>query len=246
MNFGEIIGHSFIKESLIDTVKSGKVSHAYIFNGNEGIGKKSLAITFARAILCDNFSSDMCEECNSCRLSVNNVHPDLKVVDYTIGEDGKQKASISVEAIRQFKQEVYLRPFYKDRKIYILENAEKMTTEAQNAMLKIFEEPPAYITIILICNGLSKILTTIKSRAVIYNFSGLKPKELEMYFDKYYNNSDNKDIYSRISDGSISKMIDLITKEESLPFRKSVLDAFNSIVVKHETTSINSLFDIFM
>lgn len=246
MNFKEIIGHDFIKSGLIDTIKSKKISHAYIFDGSEGIGKLKCAKIFASGILCEDFSSDLCGVCNTCRLTKGDVHPDLKVLDLSIGEDGKQRASISVESIRQFKKEVYLKPFYNGRKIYILENAEKMTVEAQNAMLKIFEEPPSYITIILITNGLSKILTTIKSRAVIYKFSNLNPKELENYLNKYYNNIDNKNVYANISGGSISKMIELISDEESLKFRDKVLDAFFELINNSNKTAVNALFDIFM
>lgn len=246
MNFNEIIGHDFIKTSLIDTVRSKKISHAYIFDGAEGIGKLKCAKIFARAILCDDFTYDVCEHCNDCNLTKNDVHPDLKILDLTIGEDGKQKASISVESIRQLKKEVYLRPFYDKRKIYILENAEKMTVEAQNAMLKIFEEPPEYITIILVCNGLSKILSTIKSRAVIFKFPNLKPKELEMYLNKYYNDIENKNIYANISDGSISKMIELLSDEDSLKFRGDVLFAYLKLIKEHCLVSTNDLFDIFM
>ncbi|MBE7028927.1 MAG: hypothetical protein IKZ35_00740 [Clostridia bacterium] len=246
MNFSSIIGHDFIKSSLKDTLNTKKISHAYIFDGAEGIGKERCAKIFARGILCDNFNIDLCEECNNCRLTINDVHPDLKVIDFTIGEDGKQRASISVEAIRQFKKEVYLRPFYGERKIYILKNAEKMTVEAQNAMLKIFEEPPEYITIILITNGLSKILSTIKSRAVIFNFPTLGAKELEKYLNIYYNDIEDKEIYAHISDGSISKMIQLISDEDSLLFRESVLSAFIKIIRSNDSSSYNDLFDIFM
>jgi len=246
MFFNEIIGHGSIVENLINTVNGGKVSHAYIFDGADGIGKEKTAKIFAQAILCEKFESEICGDCKACHLSFNDSHPDLKILDLTIGEDGKQKASISVEAIRQLKKDVYLKPFFSDRKIYIIKNAEKMTVEAQNAMLKIFEEPPAYITIILICNGLSKILSTIKSRAVIYKFPSLKPKELEKYLNKYYNDMDNKNIYASISGGSVGKMLELISDEESLNYRKEVLSATLKLIKNSSPTSFNDLFDIFM
>ena len=196
--------------------------------------------------MCENFGGEICGECRCCHLTFNSSHPDLKVLDLTIGDDGKQKASISVEAIRELKKDVYLRPFFSKRKIYILENAEKMTVEAQNAMLKIFEEPPSYVTIILICNGLSKILSTIKSRAVTYKFPNLKPKELENYLNTYYNGVENKSIYANISDGSIGKMLSMILDEESLSYRSGILTAFLKIVKNAVSVSINDLFDIFM
>ena len=246
MNFNEIIGHDSIKKNLADTIKSGKSGHAYIFDGPSGVGKKKTAIAFARGILCENYKDDLCGECNSCRLTKNLVHPDLKILDLTIDEDGKQKASISVEAIRNFKQDVYLKPFYGGRKIYILENAEKMTTEAQNAMLKIFEEPPSYITIILICDGLTRILSTIRSRAVIYKFPALRPNELEVYLDKHLSETENKKIYSNISGGSISKMIELVSDGESLEFRKRILRGFVKLLKISDRASISNLFGSFM
>lgn len=246
MFFNEIIGHGSITENLINTVSSGKVSHAYIFDGADGIGKKKTAKIFAQAILCEKFENEICGDCKACHLSFNDSHPDLKILDLTIGDDGKQKASISVEAIRQLKKDVYLKPFFAEKKIYIIENAEKMTAEAQNAMLKIFEEPPSYITIILICNGLSKILSTIKSRAVIYKFPSLKPKELEKYLNKYYNDMDNKNIYASISGGSVGKMLELISDEDSLNYRKEILSATLKLIKNEASTSFNDLFDIFM
>lgn len=246
MYFKEVIGHKAIVQNLINTVSSGKISHAYIFDGADGIGKEKTAKIFAEAILCENFKDELCGECRCCHLTFNNSHPDLKVLDLTIGEDGKQKASISVEAIRELKKDIYLKPFFSKRKIYILENAEKMTVEAQNAMLKIFEEPPSYVTIILICNGLTKILSTIKSRAVTYKFPNLKPKELENYLNTYYNDIENKNIYANISDGSIGKMISLISDEDSLNYRKEILTAFLKIVKRSVAVSINDMFDIFM
>lgn len=246
MNFNEIIGHDRIKKNLSDTVKTKKISHAYIFDGPSGIGKEKTAVAFARGILCESYSENICGECNSCRLTKNLVHPDLKILDLTVDEDGKQKASISVEAIRSFKQEVYLKPFYGGRKIYILKNVEKMTTEAQNALLKVFEEPPSYITIILICDGLTRILSTIRSRAVIYKFPALKPSELESYLDKYMKDTENKKVYSSISGGSISKMIDLISDEESLEFRKKVLEGYTKLIKDSSRASVSNLFGSFM
>lgn len=246
MFFNEIIGHGFIKENLISTVQTGKISHAYIFDGAEGIGKEKTAKIFAQSILCENFKDDVCGDCNACHLTFNDSHPDLKVLDLTIGDDGKQKASISVDAVRQLKKDVYLKPFFSKRKIYIIESAEKMTVEAQNALLKIFEEPPSYITLILICNGLSKILPTIKSRAVIYKFPSLKPKELEKYLDKYYNDKDNKKIYANISGGSVSKMIELISDDDSLNYRREIISSFVKLIKDNSETCFNRLFKIFM
>ena len=207
MYFSDIIGHEKVIANLINLVKTGKVGHAYIFTGAEGTGKLKTAKAFASALMCEQFDGDSCGVCKNCHLTFGNAHPDVKVVDYSMESDGKVKASISVDAVREFKTDVYLKPFYSGRKVYILDNADKLTVEAQNALLKIFEEPPEYTTVILICHNISKILSTILSRAVLVKFPALKPEELEIYLEKYYNNTDNKKIHSRISNGSILSMI---------------------------------------
>ena len=112
MYFSDIIGHSRNIENLINLVKLNKAGHAYIFSGPEGVGKMKAALAFATALMCESFESDSCGNCKDCRLSFGNAHPDLKIKDYTIGSDGKTKASISVESVRELKTDVYLKPFY--------------------------------------------------------------------------------------------------------------------------------------
>lgn len=246
MYFRDVIGHENIIENLITISKSKNISHAYIFDGEEGIGKSTVAEIFAQAILCQDFQYDNCGQCKNCRLTFNKSHPDVKIYDFTVGEDGKERASISVESVRQFKKEIYLKPFFADRKIYILENADKMTVEAQNAMLKIFEEPPSYITIILITNGISKILSTIKSRAVIIKFPSLKSKELEKYLEINSKETENKKVYASISGGSIKRMLELIDDEDSLILRKEVIDGIKELIENNNSVSYNKIYMTFM
>lgn len=246
MYFKDVIGHKNIIENLITIAKSKNVSHAYIFDGEEGIGKSTVAEIFAQAILCQDFCEDNCGHCKSCRLTFNKSHPDVKIYDFTVGEDGKERASISVESVRQFKKEIYLKPFFADRKIYILENADKMTVEAQNAMLKIFEEPPSYITIILITNGISKILSTIKSRAVIIKFPSLKSSELEKYLEKNIAETENKKVYASISGGSIKRMLELIDDENSLILRREVIEGIKELIESSSPVSYNTIYNTFM
>lgn len=246
MYFSDIIGHSRNIENLINLVKLNKAGHAYIFTGPEGVGKMKAAQAFASALMCESFNGDSCGKCRNCRLTFGNAHPDLKIKDYTVGADGKVKASISVDTVRELKTDVYLKPFYNNRKIYILDNADKLTKEAQNAILKIFEEPPSYITIILICHNISKILPTIISRAVLVNFSSLKPEELEIYLNKYYNDLESKSVYSRIANGSVSEMIKIINDETSLAFRNNVIDNAVNMFLTPMNTSFNGLYSLFL
>ena len=245
MYFSEIIGHKDIVKNLINVISKGQISHAYLFEGREGVGRFRTAKTFAQGILCEDFQGDCCGKCKPCRLTFHDTHPDLIVKDFTIGEDGKERASISVDAIRQFKKEVYLKPFFANRKIYILEQGEKMTTEAQNALLKIFEDPPHYVTIIILCNGLSKLLPTVQSRGVIVKFSELQPKELEIYLKKAYNEISEKELYASISGGSIAKMLQWIQDEEGLTYRKKVLEGAAELLESPRSVSINPLLFVF-
>lgn len=245
MYFKDIIGHEKIVENLISLTSSGKAGHAYIFSGPEGVGKKRTASAFASALLCSDFKEDSCGKCKNCHLTFGNAHPDFKIVDYSADKDGKTRASIPVDAMREFKNEVYLKPFLSERKIYILENCEKLTVEAQNALLKIFEEPPTYVTVILICNNLSKILSTIISRAVLINFSYLSSENVEIFLEKYYNETENKKIHARICGGSISRLIANIENPESLNFRNKVLDAFSELCLSTRPTAVNSLLSVF-
>ncbi len=246
MYFSDIIGHNRNIENLINFIKLNKAGHAYIFTGPEGVGKMKTALAFASALMCDDFQGDSCGKCKNCRLTFGSAHPDLKVADYSVDSDGKVKASISVDAVRELKTDIYLKPFYAKRKIYILDNADKLTTEAQNALLKVFEEPPEYATVILICHNISKILSTIISRAVLVKFSSLKPEELEIYFDKYYNDKENKPVHSRIANGRVSEMIKNIDDENSLVFRNSVIDNAIDLFLTPANTSINGLYSLFM
>jgi len=246
MYFADVIGHKTVKNNLINLVKTDKAGHAYIFTGPKGIGKYKTALSFASALLCDEFENDSCGKCKNCNLSFGGAHPDLKAEDYSKDADGKEKASISVEAIRGFKTDVYLKPFYSKRKIYILDNADKLTVEAQNALLKIFEEPPSYTTVILICHNISKILPTIISRAVLIKFSALTPGELEIYLNKYYNETANKDIHARIANGSIASMIKNIEDETAIDFRNSVLQGASELFISTQPTAFNTLFSVFM
>ena len=246
MFFNDITGNKKIINALKTVIVNGKISHAYIFSGIDGIGKTTVAKAFAMGIMCENFTDDCCGECKSCHLIKSGSHPDINVLDLTVDEDGTKKATIGVEAIRGIKKDVYLKPFYGKRKIYILENAELMTVEAQNSLLKVFEEPPEYAVIILICSNINKILSTIISRAVNYSFDSLKPEEVAEFIAKNYSNYANKNVISQICGGSIKKAVELIEDEAGLELRKKVLTAFCNLLSGTSDTAINPLAEIFM
>ena len=138
--FNNILGNEKIKDVLINAVKLNKVSHSYLFIGPDGIGKKLIAKEFAKMILCTS-ENKYCNNCKSCIEFDTNNNPDFRIIE----PDGN---SLKIEQIREFQNKVSEKPIISDRKVYIINNSDKMTQEAQNCLLKTLEEPPEFVTII--------------------------------------------------------------------------------------------------
>lgn len=165
-----IIGHKKNRDKLTNIVDSGKIGHAYLFVGKSGIGKKLVAIEFAKKIMCLNSCyGNFCNECEACKTFQNNA-------DFIMVEP--EKNLIKVDSIRSFEKEIYLKPTISGRKCFIINDADFMNESAQNALLKILEEPPEYATILLIATKKERLLSTIKSRVVTLNFDSLTKEEL--------------------------------------------------------------------
>lgn len=184
MAFESIIGNKEVKEFLENSIISQTVPHALMFVGKEGIGKKLIAMEYAKMLLCEKKEPLPCAECKSCKMFTNNNHPDFNIIN----PDGN---SIKIEQIRQIIEKVYEKPVQSDKKIYIINDAEKMTVESNNCLLKVLEEPPEYIVIILIVSNLNMILDTIKSRCNKVLFKEIPNSELEQFFKENENNTSN-------------------------------------------------------
>ena len=203
MNFDEIIGNENVKNNLEITCKNNKIAHSYIFLGIEGIGKKLIAKEFAKKILCLNEKKG-CNICKSCIEFEGENHPDFKI----ISPDGK---NIKIDQIREFQAKIYEKPVISSQKVYIINNADLMTKEAQNCLLKTLEEPPSYVVIILIVSNENKLLNTIKSRCIKITFSSLKNEELKKFLKD--ENIDNKII--KRANGSIKRLIHIKENKET-------------------------------
>ena len=161
LGFNDILGHEQIKEHFRNAVQTGKVSHAYILSGEAGMGRKSLANAFALSLLCEKGMEEPCMQCHACKQVLSGNHPDLIYVTH------EKPASIGVDDIReQINDTIQVRPYSSYYKIYIVDEAEKMTVQAQNALLKTIEEPPAYAVILLLTTNQDAFLPTILSRCV--------------------------------------------------------------------------------
>lgn len=181
LSFDNVIGNDKNKIFLNKIVKSDNTVHSYMFEGIEGIGKSIFARDFAKMLLCMGDSKTDCRTCKSCIEFENNNNPDF----IQIKPDGKV---IKIEQIRQMQEKILEKPIVSDKKVYIIDDADLMTKEAQNCLLKTLEEPPKFAVIILVLSNDSKILNTIKSRCMRIFFEKLKNEELNKYavenFDK--------------------------------------------------------------
>lgn len=179
-SFSEIVGHEQIKEHMQAAIRDKKPFHAYLFQGEEGVGKEALARTFAAGLQCQSESADKpCKECVSCRQMESGNQPDVIWVT-------REKASLGVDEIReQLCNTMDIKPFSSPYKIYLVPEAEKMTEAAQNALLKTIEEPPEYGIVILMTSNISALLPTIQSRCLTMEFRPLSTVVVESYVKEH-------------------------------------------------------------
>lgn len=190
--FEKIIGNNETKNYLQNTIKSKKIANSYMFIGNKGIGKKLFAREYAKNIMCLE-NGECNNKCSSCIKINANSNPDYYEL---IPENQK----IKIDNIRQIQEKIAEKPIISNKKIYVIDDADLMTEESQNCLLKTLEEPPEYAIIILIVSNESKILPTIKSRCIKINFNKLNKSELKQYLPTASN-----DIIELL-DGSLEKV----------------------------------------
>ena len=204
--FENIIGNKKNKEILEKAIEINKTSHSYIFCGTEGIGKKLIAKELAKKILCLKEKANDCD-CKSCIEFDSDNNPDFQLIESV---DGK----IKIEQIRQMQRKVAEKPIISNNKVYIIDNADTMTTEAQNCLLKTLEEPPEYITIILICTNEGNLLSTIKSRCTRMQFEPIKDEELKEYIKTKLPEEQISENIIELAQGSIEKAIKLNERKD--------------------------------
>lgn len=208
--FQDILGHDTIKQHFQKAIELHKVSHAYILAGEAGMGRKSLAHAFALNLLCERGKSQPCMNCHACKQVLSGNHPDLIHVTH------EKPASIGVDDIReQINDTIMIRPYSSYYKIYIVDEAEKMTIQAQNALLKTIEEPPSYAVIILLTTNGDLFLPTILSRCVQLKLKPLQDSVIKKYLEEALGISENEaQLYAAFARGNLGKAIKLCDSEE--------------------------------
>jgi DNA polymerase-3 subunit delta' len=174
--FADVLGHEQTITHLKHAIQFHKVSHAYIINGEKGSGKKLLAGIFAQTLQCKKGGLEPCMECQSCKQSISQNQPDIIRITH------EKPGTISVEDIRQqLNGDILIKPYSSLYKIYIIDEAEKLTIQAQNALLKTIEEPPIYAVILLLTTNVGMLLPTIQSRCVTLHLKPVSSALIEKY-----------------------------------------------------------------
>ena len=219
MNFNNIIGNENVKNLLNNSIKSNNLVHSYMFVGPNGIGKSIFAKELAKILLCTNNTSP-CNSCSSCVKFESNNHPDFMIID---ADDGK---SIKIGQVRLLQEKIAEKPIISDHKVYIINNSDLMTVEAQNCLLKTLEEPPEYATIILVLSNENKMLNTIKSRCTKIVFQKLTNENLKEYAN-LHSIALNTNLLSACN-GSIANLINLKDNIETYEALDVILENFSN------------------
>ncbi len=222
----DIIGQSQLTDNLKNAVKHNKISHAYLISGEKLSGKKMLADIFARALQCEADGGDKpCNCCRSCRQSINGNNPDIIYV-------GNDKANvISVDNVRQqINGDIMIKPYSSRRKIYIVDEAEKMNVKAQNALLKTLEEPPEYAVIMLLVARAEAMLPTILSRCVALNIKPVSDEAIKNYLmDKVRVPDYRAGICASFARGNLGRAVQLASNEDFDNMKSEVLDIMKKV-----------------
>jgi DNA polymerase-3 subunit delta' len=240
--FNDIIGHKEIIRHLKNAIETGKVSHSYIFTGETGSGKKLLAGTFAMTLQCEAGRTDPCEQCDSCKKAIGKNHPDIITVSH------EKQNTISIDEIRdQVIHDVDIKPYCSPYKIYIIPEAELLTLQAQNSLLKTIEEPPEYAVIMLLTNNIDSLLPTIRSRCVRLDLKVVDDSLVKDYLMEHLQVPDYQaEIDASYAHGSIGRAKEAATSQEFSDMTKNALKILKNadkMEVYEMTDAIKNLAD---
>ena len=208
--FRDIVGQEQIKEHLQNALETHKVSHAYIIHGEKASGKEFIARIFAMALQCEQGGAEPCNECHSCKQALSDNQPDIIRVVH------EKPGTISVDDIRtQVNNDVAIKPYSSRYKVYIINEAEKMTPQAQNAILKTLEEPPEYAVILLLTSNVNALLPTILSRCTVLNMKPVRDELVKKYLMEQLQVPDYKaEVCVAFARGNLGKAKALASSEE--------------------------------
>ncbi|MCX7957976.1 MAG: AAA family ATPase [Deltaproteobacteria bacterium] len=258
MAFKDIIGHSEVIENLKKRMKENRLHHAIMFYGPQGIGKRTLAKEFIKALNCRNFDKEPCEKCNNCKWISENTHPDIIMITNGIraeslgittfqkksstgaesetseGSPAELKREISIEQIRYLEDVIYTRPIEAKFRVIFIIDAETLNRNSANAFLKTMEEPPENTIIIMTTSFLGMVPGTIRSRAEKIRLKPLSDSDMKrLLSEKLKYSSDNINIIVHLLKGSLNRKILSIDNDS---FRE-YLDMASDFVKREKITA---------
>lgn len=231
--YGYEIFHEELMQNLINSVHNGTASHSYIFEGAKGLFKHEAAQLFAAALTCQSASISPCGVCPQCVQTRAKTNPDVIYV-----EKPGDKKTIGVEPIRALNDDVAIRPFYSQRKVYIISEGDILTPEAQNAFLKTLEEPPEYAVFIIIVENSSALLQTVLSRAVLIHFPPVSEKRVEDYIrEKYPEQAERIPFLTKYCEGIPGTADNIIADENFEELREASLNKLPSLLSQNKLSA---------
>ncbi|WIV12316.1 DNA polymerase III subunit delta' [Proteiniborus sp. MB09-C3] len=239
MDFNDIIGHEKIIENLKNAIKNNTVSHSYLFEGPKSIGKEKLAKVFAKTLLCQRGGDSPCNTCPSCMKIESGNHPDFHM-------EYPDKDSFKKEQIEELQRTIRKIPLESNRKIYILDDVDKMTQQAQNSFLKTLEEPPGYAIIMLLATNGYSLLPTIVSRCQIVKFTPIERHKIEKALVNNFGRSEEQARFiASFSNGIIGKAIELSKSDDFKLLRDEIIEKLNTVINgdKLKIFSISEFFE---
>ncbi len=223
-----LMENNFIKgqralSRLLCEVKDGRVSHAYILEGPRGVGKKTAARIFAAALHCQG-ADKPCGSCHSCAMHRAGTHPDVLMLE------SEDNGNIKIDSVRAAAEELYMRPKVSDKKVLIIDGADGMNEAAQNALLKTFEEPPAYGVVVLLSENIQNLLPTIRSRGVKLLLEPFPEEKIKSFVERAYPAMRDKSGFAaRYSGGIVGKAIDICEDEDFFALRGEMFGALSGL-----------------
>lgn len=228
-DYNQVVGHSLICQKLCQAVRTDRVVSAYLFSGSRGIGKKTVASAFTGALLCQSpHEGAPCGVCSSCRLLASGNHP-----DFIVTRAPADKKNIGIDLIRdQVIKEAYVRPFHSGRKVFLIENSELLTPEAQNALLKILEEPPVYAVFLLLSSASDQLLPPVLSRCLKLQFLPLPNALCHSYFSALSGDAERKELATAFSQGIIGKGLLMLTDDAYHKLYQETIQVLSAVTEK--------------
>ena len=221
MNLSDLVGHSPMLEQMMRSVQAGRIVHALLFVGPRGTGRHTAAGLLARAMLCTG-ESKPCGVCPACKMALSGNHPDLRLFT-------SEKRSVGIDVVREMIDYLSLKPYAGGLHVAILEQAERMTANAQNALLKTLESPPGDAVIFLLADNTSALLPTILSRCQSVRFNGLSPEDCSAALKQRGFAPARADMLAEVSQGSVGRALEIDAEEGYFDLRQKVFQSLEAL-----------------